>query len=329
MADESLSKALAARAEQLSSGSPAKETPAEEVPSEGSAEQGDGATEPPDGKGDDKPADPAKPTEPEKPVPPKDAVADELAKIARASQAASQRQRDLDAREAAIKTRADAIARAEALEAAAKTDPLKAIELLLGPDALTGNLPFQLIDAAVARQQGKPAPTPEEQESALIAKVKAEAVKEMETKQAEAAKKQADELQARREAGKASYFSQLDAYTKANASKYPLMAAEGIDVTDAETFIDSHYATTGKLATADEVLGHFEKQLEARAERLAAIIAARKGTATAAAAPATPAASPASGAKPAVDTRGKASTPKRVTDFEEDRRARAAALDRR
>ena len=325
VADDSLSKALAARAEYLSSSKPAPAADAEQAVAakEATTEVESKVAKPTDGQ--QTLADPAKAESPKDAVAAKDAVADELAKIARAAQAAAHRQRDLDTREAAIKTKADAIARAEALEAAAKTDPLKAIELLLGPEALTGNLPFQLIDAAVARQQGKPELTQEEQEAALIARAKAAAIKELEAKQAEEARKQASELAARREANKATYFSQLDAYTKANASKYQLVAAEGVDVADVEKFVDTHYDATGKLATADEVLAHFEAQLEGRAARLAAIIAKRNVTpaqAKVAISPSVPA------EKPAVDTRGRAPLPKRKS-FEDDRQARMAALDRK
>lgn len=323
--DPGLAEALAARAQELSGGGRSKveEKPAEEA----EAAKDDKPTE------GEKPAETeaAKPaTEEDKPeTPAKDAVADELAQFARARQEtgrlkaeAAKRAADLDAREKALAAKSDLLARAEALEAA-KSDPLKAIELLLGPDALTGNLPFQLIDAAVAKQSGKPEPTPEEREAALIAKAKAEALKELEAKQAEAAKKQQEQAAAVEEEKKANFCVQLDQFAKANASKYVFVASEGFDAPDAIEFVQQFHGANGRMPTGDEILSHFEKALEAKATRYQSLLA-KRNPAQATPKVETPAATPT--AKPAVDTRGKAPVPKKVTSYEEDREARAANL---
>lgn len=327
--DPGLAEALAARAQELSGGGRPKveEKPASEAeadaakPAEGeNAAETDAAKDEKDkaATGEDKPETPAK-----------DAVADELAQFARARQEtgrlkaeAAKRAADLDAREKALAAKSDLLARAEALEAA-KSDPLKAIELLLGPDALTGNLPFQLIDAAVAKQSGKPEPTPEEREAALIAKAKAEALKELEAKQAEAAKKQQEQAAAVEEEKKANFCVQLDQFAKANASKYVFVASEGFDAPDAIEFVQQFHGANGRMPTGDEILSHFEKALEAKATRYQSLLA-KRNPAQATPKVETPAATPT--AKPAVDTRGKAPVPKKVTSYEEDREARAANL---
>lgn len=323
--DPGLAEALAARAQELSGGGRSKveEKPAEEA----EAAKDDKPTE------GEKPAETeaAKPaTEEDKPeTPAKDAVADELAQFARARQEtgrlkadAAKRAADLDAREKALAAKSDLLARAEALEAA-KADPLKAIELLLGPDALTGNLPFQLIDAAVAKQSGKPEPTPEEREAALIAKAKAEALKELEAKQAEAAKKQQEQAAAAEEEKKAHFCVQLDQFAKAHADKYVFVASEGFDAPDAIAFVQQFHGANGRMPTGDEILSHFEKALEAKATRYQSLLNKRSPP------PVPPKADPPAAtptAKPAVDTRGKAPVPKKVTSYEEDREARAANL---
>ena len=270
---------------------------------------------------------------PTAPTPPVDERAQALAEYIRGKRQNKTESIRLKAESERIKTETARVAEREAaaskileLKELASRDPVRAAEEFLGKEKFGNDFLLAALDRVAKGDTERP-PTEEERQAAIadaaLSKIRAELKAETEAAQQKA---QADAAQASEE-GKARYFGQVASHLQANASRYPMMSAEGWPTAEIAAAVEGHHAATGQWPTADQVLGHFEAQHVARAERLLKV---RGATAAPASAPKSLSSSPAAApVRVAVDSGGRAGKKIEEGTYEERRRAIQARLDGR
>ena len=203
-------------------------------------------------------------------------------------------------------------------------DPVAAVERRLGKSKFSTEFLLSALDRASAAY-AEAAPTEEEKQEILVKAAAERARAELKAEQ-EAAQAKLDAAQEKvNEEGQARYFGQVDGYLRANADKFPNMAAEGWDTSEMVAAVEAHHAASGQWPTAAQVLQHFENLHVQRAETYAK----RHGyVKPAAAAPATIASSPAAApVRAAVDSRGKPDKPMVQGSIAQQRAEIVARLD--
>lgn len=257
-------------------------------------------------------ATPAAPVEPDSPP---DIIArylkqERAARAAKkqAEEAAAAAKAEQEAARAARETAEKARQATDELMALAKSNPQAAVRKLLGDATLRDSTVLYDLITSLDDKNGTAAPTQTEEErvAALVAR-EIETRKAAEQREAEAARVKAEQQrQAENKANREIYFSGLAEEFKANAAKYPFLAAEAVSTAEMDTWIGQQFNANHVLPSPDAIFAHFDGVQKKRAERLAAALHKTGGPTP----PVTPQQkpSPNTALKVTVDSRGKAPT---------------------
>ena len=211
--------------------------------------------------------------------PTKDEVAASLAAFVRERRELSRQRVQLAAKQRAVEAQAQAqeaeLAELRRFQAARQKSPLEAVRALLGDEALQGTLPLEMLQH-LSTAEAENANLTDEQRVKLTADLAARQVQEQLRLAREAeAQAQAQARAAQHEQDKQLFFSGLQQMFEADIENYPCLAADPVHVDVMDKAIRAHYAATGRRPTPEMVLRHFERLQQAKAERLAAVLAKR------------------------------------------------------